>query len=472
MKVYEIFFAELGAYAKFKVLDPNDVEALASEFEDLSRDDYVKKVIERVVYNIQPDILESLRMMSRSAAKSTVEALFNGCVMLNPGLDIELWVSLTYSLLDDADEIFQPIDNIEGVHSPPMLPMPQEAIETMASKKAKPKRLTKAKFSNLERFLKEKVIGQDQAIEVLVNALKRSQVGLNDEGRPLGVFLFSGSSGVGKTHLARELHKYLYGTDNDIVRIDCGEYQHKHDNQKLIGAPPGYIGHEDGGQLANSVRNNPDTVILLDEVEKANRDIWNTFLRVFDEGILTDNKGRKIDFRNTVIIMTTNLGNDSMTEYLTSGGMGFTGRGEMALSTKVKPPRAQIERVVNEAVKKKFSPEFLNRIDQTIVFNYLEDEDYIRIADLEMQKIDDKLSKRGIVFKWDERVLDLLIDKGVDSIRGARGMSQVRREKIENLLADKMMASRVVRGTIIELTVVDDDYVVSIVTPEKNVSED
>jgi len=470
MQVYEIFFAELGTYAKIKVMDPEIIKSLVDDYGQMEREDYIRKVLEKLVRNMRPDILGSLKMMSRAGAKRNIEALFNACVMLNPGLDMDLWHSLAYSIFEDeGSAALEPLQNILF---PPDGVAPEEYHpQTVSSKKSKPKKLTKAKFLNLERYLKEKVVGQDEAIDALVNTLKRSQVGLNDEGRPLGVFLFSGSSGVGKTHLARELHKYLYSDATDPVRIDCGEYQHKHDNQKLTGAPPGYVGHEDGGALANAVRANPDTVVLLDEVEKAHADIWNTFLRVFDEGILTDNKGRTVDFRNTVIIMTTNIGNDKVVEQLVAGGTGFNSRVTTLTSTKAIPPRSQVENLVNAGVRKMFKPEFLNRIDRTVVFNYLLPEDYVNIADLEIQKIDEKLSKKGIVFKWDERVLDLLIDLGVDSVRGARGMANVRRDRIETMLADKMIETKIIRGTIIELSVSDDDFAISIITPKKKTEE-
>lgn len=469
MQVYEIYIPELGTYVKFKHLAASDVGIFVQDLAEVSREDYIQKVLEMFVFNMRTEIRESLKMMSRDSAKQALEALFNGCVMLNPGLDIETWVSLAYSSYIDPNAIID--DGIplnQDIIFPDSGNSNAASVEalTTAPKKSKPRKINKAKFLNLKRFLEDRVVGQNEAIEVVVNALKRSQVGLNDDGRPLGVFLFSGSSGVGKTHLARELHKYLYGDNTDLVRIDCGEYQHKHDNQKLTGSPPGYVGHDDGGQLSNAVISNPDTVVLLDEVEKAHVDIWNTFLRVFDEGILTDSKGRKVDFRNTIIIMTTNLGNDRIVEHLTGGGTGFNARTTTSLSTKDIPSRGHVERVVNESVKKMFKPEFLNRIDQTVVFNYLDEDSYSKVAELEVHKIEEKLSKKGIVLKWDESVLDLLVNKGVDSIRGARGMSHVRREKIENLLADRMISSKIVRGTIIELSASNDDFDIEVIAPK------
>ena len=458
MRVYEIFIAELGTYVKFKDLDANEAEAFVDAAVDMDRDEYITHVLENVVFNMKTEIVDSLKMMTRASAKASLEALFNGCIMLNPGLDIENWVRLCYANaeLRPEDSIVDALKEIEAFTT-------QTLVEV--NKKAKARKITKAKFLNLNKYLRERVIGQDEAIDVIVNALKRSQTGLSDDGRPLGVFLFAGSSGVGKTHLARELHKYLYGDEYDIVRVDCGELQHKHDNQKLIGSPPGYIGHDEGGQLTNQMAEHPDTVVLLDEVEKAHIDIWNTFLRVFDEGILTDNKGRQINFRNAIIIMTTNLGNEKVVEALTGKGMGFNSRVAMVETTKVIPNRDQVVRYAMESIKSIFRPEFLNRIDQTVIFNHLSYENFYNIAELEMRVIEDKLSKRGISLKFDTDVLDVLINTGVDSVRGARGIAKVRREQVENLLADVLLENPCPRGTLLDLTLSEGKFVVDIRKP-------
>jgi ATP-dependent Clp protease ATP-binding subunit ClpA len=260
----------------------------------------------------------------------------HGSIMLNPGLDLDNWVNMAYdggSNMDpfpfdqDAELTSQQfLDTIKNFRKKyPKLDdedFPFGDFKKQA-KQPKPKQITKQKFLGLESYLKNSIIGQEQAIQTIVSALKRSQVGLNDENRPLGVFLFAGSSGVGKTHLANSLHKYLFGGEYPMVRIDCGEFQHKHENQKLIGSPPGYVGHDEGGQLVNLVKKYPSTVVLLDEVEKAHPDLWNTFLRVFDDGILTDGKGDIVNFRNTIVIMTTNLGNDKTADHLLSGRSRF-----------------------------------------------------------------------------------------------------------------------------------------------------
>ena len=459
MNFYEIFVPELATYVKFKILPAEYVADFREENENLNPNEYTKLVLETTVYNMKTEIVDSLKAMSTTAAKLAIESLYNGCIMLNPGLDIDEWIRIAYNGSDE-DELNKAFNKKTLKNEDTST---STSTSTLTKNETKKRKITKAKFANLKIHLDKKVIGQEKAVNVVVSALKRSQAGMNDLNRPLGVFLFAGSSGVGKTHLARELHNYLYGSDSDIVRIDCGEYQHKHDNQKITGSPPGYIGHDEGGMLANAIFANPNTVLLLDEVEKAHPDIFNTFLRVFDEGMLTDNKGRQIDFRNTVIIMTTNLGNDKIVQSLTDKGVGFTPKD---IDTKKLPPHEQVERLAQEEIKKMFRPEFLNRIDKIIVFNHLSHGDHIQIAELELVVVDDKLSKKGITFKYDDSVVQALIDRGVDTILGARGMASVRRDFIENLLADKILEMRTLRGSVFDLSY-DGAFKLEVRTPVK-----
>jgi ATP-dependent Clp protease ATP-binding subunit ClpC len=337
------------------------------------------------------------------------------------------------------------------------------------SSKNKYKKISRQKFLGLEGHLLNNIIGQEEAVNSVVSALKRSQVGLNDKNRPLGIFLFAGSSGVGKTHLASTLHKYLFSEEYPMVRIDCGEFQHKHENQKLIGSPPGYVGHDEGGQLVNLVKKNPHTVVLLDEVEKAHADMWNTFLRVFEDGILTDGKGEEVSFLNTVIIMTTNLGNEKTVDYLLSGGTGFAKNINHKTSTTQMPAKDMVEKNTLDAVRKHFRPEFINRLDKTIVFNHLDRNSLEKIAELEMSIIMDKLSKKGYSINYTDEVISALLDKGVDTVKGARGLAQVRREKMEDQLADILIKSAPPRGTIFEISYKDesDNFIFTLKKPSK-----
>ena len=485
---------ELATFVKFKVLEPENVQSFLNSLQlspdDMSEKEYYisfrKKVIENFVFNLKGDVSEALRMMSRKAAESCLDALYTGCMMLNPGLDLDSWVSLSYSPspfsdskksdesdyddLDDdamAQAFLDSIRNFRKGNQPKFdlddFPFPVK--KKTASKKTKA--ITKQKFLGLEVYLKSNIIGQDSAVDSIVHALKRSQAGLSDLDRPLGVFLFAGSSGVGKTHLANSLHSYLFDASVPMVRIDCGEFQHKHENQKLIGSPPGYVGHDEGGQLVNLVKQNPNTVVLLDEVEKAHPDIWNTFLRVFDDGILTDGKGEVVDFRNTIIIMTTNLGNDKTTAHLLQGGTGFTKDVSYKLGTKSIPDRSMLERNTNDAIKKHFKPEFLNRIDKVVIFNYLSSKDCEDIARLEMSFVIDKLSRKGLQVEYSDEVIQGLIEKGIDSVKGARGVSQIRRDQIETLIADVLVYSSIPKGTTFHLDYESGEFTCHIQKPQK-----
>jgi ATP-dependent Clp protease ATP-binding subunit ClpC len=254
-----------------------------------------------------------------------------------------------------------------------------------------------------------------------------------------------------------------------MVRIDCGEFQHKHENQKLIGSPPGYVGHDEGGQLVNLVKKNPYTVVLLDEVEKAHADMWNTFLRVFEDGVLTDGKGEEVSFLNTVIIMTTNLGNEKTVDYLLSGGTGFAKNINHKTSTTQMPAKEMVEKNTLDAVRKHFRPEFINRLDKIIVFNHLDRSNLEKIAELEMSIIMDKLSKKGYSINYTDEVISALLDKGVDTVKGARGLAQVRREKMEDQLADILIKSAPPRGTIFEISYKDesDNFIFTLKKPSK-----
>ena len=369
-------------------------------------------------------------------------------------MDIDQWIDFAYAKNNPITKKQGPSKKTDSDFLPTELEdIFNKAIKNNADRvnKPKPKKITKEKFLGLENYLKQNIIGQDESIHSIISALKRSQVGLNDDNRPLGVFLFAGASGVGKTHLANTLHKYLFGSENSMVRIDCGEFQHKHENQKLIGSPPGYIGHEDGGQLINLVKKYPNTVVLLDEVEKAHQDLWNTFLRVFDDGMLTDNKGKQVSFRNTVIIMTTNLGNDKTADNLLKTTAGFTGRVDVSFKTKETPNRSIVEKNTFEAIRKHFKPEFINRMDKIVIFNHLDKKDLLQIAELEMSIVKSKLLSKGFSVIYTDNVLDAMLDMGVDSVKGARGLAQIRRELIEDELADLILNNTIPRGSIFHI---------------------
>lgn len=833
-KLYEVFTPELGVHVRYRMLSPEELEIFSLENQNLNNDEFMRAVLETVIFNLKVDVTEVLRKLSKNRGKEVLTALFHGCVMLNPSLDVRTWLKLAQGTAE---------------------------IDGKKARIAKPGKLSRVKFLGLEAHLKEKVIGQDAAIEEIVQALKRSQVGLNDEERPLGVFLMAGGSGVGKTKLAKELHSYLFGDEFKLVRVDCGEYQHKHENQKLVGcftpetkilmangtsklikditigenvvshlgvsqrvtetfryehdgdmvnlsiansnmpliatsgheilaiktnktyatflskrdfkpvckpenlkfvtadqlekndivayprwkgevghspiidlwnyvadrqfkcddthiwydkskklnrfitvdeafmrlagyyvsqggnskshktfnftisheksfqmdeiellmkevfgfgermrlnvrqstyrlyassipvslmlsdlfganvyekrvpefflslnenllsqfietailgdgstrvprrvqydtvssdlyssielilrrlgfvthvqlrkpskkgdkhcyriyvsgtqigrfaekmrlpvdlqslgdtgiqrlayidddyiyfrikkvshtqykgfvydfkvendssyvanginvhnSPPGYIGYDDGGQLTGPIAKNPHTVLLIDEVEKADKDIWHTFLRIFDEGFMTDAKGNQVDFRNCVIIMTTNLGNQKVVDELTSKGIGFNSNMRASYMTRVHLSRERVLDITAEAIRKHFSPEFINRMDKIITFNQLSDDDFGKIADLELQFIEEKLAKRGCGLTWTKEVLTSMVRDGITTVQGARGLAQLRRDQIENHLADLILTGKYPKGSTFKI---DGDYRISAQKPKQVLS--
>jgi ATP-dependent Clp protease ATP-binding subunit ClpC len=393
--------------------------------------------------------------------------------MLNPSLDIDHWLKCAYSTSPDNKDLLEDNGNDDDIDIDQVRNFIERSNLT-SRKQLNPgkenRKIAKQKFLGLEDYLKSNIIGQDEAIETVVSTLYRSQADLHDENKPLGVFLFAGSSGVGKTHLAQTLHKYLYGTENRMVRIDCGEFQHKHENQKLLGSPPGYVGHDEGGQLTNQIKKNPYTVVLLDEVEKAHEDMWNTFLRIFDEGIVTDNKGDAVDFTKSIIIMTTNLGNDKVVRDMTSTGVGFNSKVDFVRRTSEMPARSVVEKKTNEAIEKYFKPEFINRIDKIIVFNHLSREDCEKIAQLEMSVIANKLTKKGLCLDYSDNVIDGLIELGIDTIKGARGISQIRRDSIESQLAETIVRNSIPKGTIFYIDYEDSRFSFEVKKPIRKVS--
>lgn len=384
--------------------------------------------------------------------------------MLNPGLDIDYWVAIAYASAPSNQDID---DDFGFKEIQELLSKAKSTAKTKSKTAANAKKITKQKYYGLEPYLKSNIIGQDEAVDSICSALLRSQAGLNDDGRPLGVFLFAGSSGVGKTHLASTLHKYLFGEEYPMVRIDCGEFQHKHENQKLIGSPPGYVGHDEGGQLVNQIKKNPHSVVLIDEVEKAHPDIWNTFLSIFDEGFVTDGKGEKIDFRDTVIIMTTNLGNDKTVDNLIGTGTGFNKNINYTNSTTTTPPRQMVEKNTLDAIRKYFRPELINRLDKIVVFNHLSRENCEKIAELEMDVISDKLTKKGYKIEYNQEVINGLINRGIDTIKGARGLSQIRRENLETKIAKYIVHSSIPKGSVFIFNYEDDDFTLKISKPAR-----
>ncbi|MEI6508427.1 MAG: ATP-dependent Clp protease ATP-binding subunit [Bacteroidota bacterium] len=296
---------------------------------------------------------------------------------------------------------------------------------------------------NMGTELQGKVIGQEQAISKLAKAIQRTRAGLKDPNKPIGSFVFLGPTGVGKTEMAKVLARYLFDSDDALIRIDMSEYMEKFAVSRLVGAPPGYIGYEEGGQLTEKIRRKPYAVLLLDEIEKAHPDVFNILLQVLDEGFITDSLGRKVDFRNTIIIMTSNIGSRQLKDF--GQGVGF--------STPTKQASADIhtKTVIENALKRFFSPEFLNRIDDVIVFNSLAKESIIKILDINLAKLYKRVEELGMILKFSDEAKTFLADKGFDPDMGARPLARTIQKYVEDPVAEELLKVESNEGSIIEV---------------------
>lgn len=303
------------------------------------------------------------------------------------------------------------------------------------------------KLRSMAKVLKERVIGQDTAIEKLVKSIQRNRVGLRNEKRPIGSFLFLGSTGIGKTYLAQKLAEELFGNEQAMIRIDMSEYMEKFSVSRLVGAPPGYVGYDEGGQLTEQVRRHPYSVVLLDEIEKAHPDVYNILLQVLDEGRLTDSYGRQVDFKNTIIIITSNIGTRQLKEY----GKGLGYRIENTLSME------ESESILRKQLDKTFSPEFLNRLDNILYFEPLSEESILKIVELEVRTIQNKLLQKGITLSITHEALRFLGRKGYDPQYGARPIRRTLQEKIEDPITDMILEGTLDQQKEIKIDCIEDN---------------
>ena len=304
-----------------------------------------------------------------------------------------------------------------------------------------------AALINLDKQIMSKVIGQDDAIKKVVKSIKRNRLGIKDPNRPIGSFIFLGSTGVGKTHFAKQLAKEMFGSEDSLIRVDMSEYQEKHAISKLVGAPPGYVGYDEGGQLTEKVKNKPYSVILFDEVEKAHKDIFTVLLQILDDGHATDSLGRKINFKNTLIILTTNLGVKKLQDFGT--GIGFS-------SNTYSNEEARKQMLMKE-MKNFFSPEFLNRIDDTIVFNSLNHEDIKKITKIELDKLMSRLGDMKYKISYDESLVEYLSKVGYDELYGARPLKRAIQDKVEDLISEEVLTNKIPENKLHILKVDNDE---------------
>lgn len=299
------------------------------------------------------------------------------------------------------------------------------------------------KLAELPKIIKGRVVGQDEAVVNIVKAIQRNRAGLKDPNKPIGSFIFLGQTGVGKTQLAKVLASELFDNDDALVRLDMSEYMEKFAVSRLIGAPPGYVGYEEGGQLTEKIRRKPYAVILLDEIEKAHPDVFNMLLQVLDDGHLTDSLGRKIDFRNTIIIMTSNIGARKLKDFGTGVGFGTKSQKDQE--------KENSKKVIEGALKKAFAPEFLNRVDDVIIFNALEKNHIHKIIDIELAKLFKRIEEMGYQFTLTNSAKDFIAEKGFDSKYGARPLNRAIQKYIEDALAEKIINTEINEGDQINM---------------------
>ena len=306
------------------------------------------------------------------------------------------------------------------------------------------------KLLRMETELHKRVVGQNAAIEAVSDAVRRSRAGLQNEKRPIGSFLFMGTTGVGKTELAKALAEFLFNDENMMTRIDMSEYQERHSVSRLVGAPPGYVGYDEGGQLTEAVRRKPYSVVLLDEIEKAHPDVFNILLQVLDDGRLTDNKGRTVDFKNTILIMTSNVGADIIQAFMDHLPVEGEDRSKML---------ADCRNEVLDVLKRTVRPEFLNRIDEVIMFEPLSQTDIREILRMQMRDLQDKLSENGVALEFTADFEDYMSTKGYEPAYGARPIKRLMQKELVNLLAKSILDGHVHRDSIINVDIHDGQIV-------------
>jgi ATP-dependent Clp protease ATP-binding subunit ClpB len=302
------------------------------------------------------------------------------------------------------------------------------------------------KLVHMEQRLSLRVIGQRRAIEAVSNAVRRARSGLQDPNRPIGSFIFMGPTGVGKTELAKALAEFIFDNEQAIVRIDMSEYMEKHAVARLIGAPPGYVGYEEGGYLTEAVRRRPYCVVLFDEIEKAHPEVFNVLLQILDDGRMTDGQGRTVDFKNAIIIMTSNVGSHWIQE------LGAANRAEM-------------ERKVTEVLRSTFKPEFLNRIDETIIFDNLSPQQIGQIVDIQIERLGKRLADMHIVLDLSDEARALIATAGYDPVYGARPLKRIIQQEIENPLSMEILSGNVLEGTHLRADVDNQQIVFKVVKP-------
>ncbi len=423
-------------------------------------------------WNEEKDILSSLQSARQKMEDYRIEAQ-----AAERAGDYGKVAELRYGKMADAKKTIDELTKKQEQIKDPIITeavTPEDVAEVVAKWTGIPvKRMLeseKEKLLRMESELHKRVVGQDPAIEAVSDAVRRNRAGLSNEKRPIGSFLFMGTTGVGKTELAKALAEFLFNDENMITRIDMSEYQERHTVSRLIGAPPGYVGYDEGGQLTEAVRRKPYSVVLLDEIEKAHPDVFNTLLQVLDDGRLTDNKGRTVDFKNTILIMTSNAGSDIIQGYM-ERLPDIDSEDPIAQMNAIARRRQLLdeckERVV-ETLKQTVRPEFLNRIDEIIMFDPLTKGDIREILHIQMHDLQSKLSEDGVEISFTKAFEDYMTEKGYDPSYGARPVKRIMQRELVNQLAKAILDGRVHKESVIEVDAIGDEVVMRNIQSVKN----
>lgn len=400
---------ELGSEKRVTTKVPEIIEKLKTEIEDIRE----KKI--DVVKNQNYELAATLRDQERKTLKKLED---EKAKWLDREKDSLIPVSV--------DDVYEIVSSMVGV---PISKMDSNEVNNLI---------------NLETKLCEKVIGQEDAISSISKAIRRNRVGIKDSKKPIGSFIFLGSTGVGKTYLAKSLAQLIFGSEDKIIRVDMSEFMEKHAVSRLIGSPPGYVGYDEGGQLTEKVKNNPFSVILFDEIEKAHKDVFNLLLQILDEGHLTDSFGRKVNFTNTLIIMTSNVGAKKVSEF--GGGVGFSMVSSEEQKHEVK------KTMIQKSLKQQFNPEFLNRIDDIILFNPLTEDSLNKIVKLEMDRLTKRLTDKKFNVTFDPSVLAEIIKRNTEEQYGARPIKRIIQSLCEDFLSDEILKGNIKENTPIKIS--------------------
>ncbi len=416
------FCESLDRFVAIRAFTPEQKQQLFKKIKITDKKSYKRLIINASVVNYLDEIAPLVFGNNEYPLLGEIieQELYNLCVKVNPSLDIK-------------EVTIQVEENGPG------------AIPMLGSEASSETKTKQQRFMEIENHLKKRIIGQDGAVSAISQAIRKAKVGLKNPKRPVGSFIFVGQTGVGKTELAKALCEFLTGNETDLIRVDCSEYAMSHEYAKLIGAPPGYIGHNEGGYLTESVKTKPTSVVIFDEIEKAHEKVHNLLLQLLDEGILTDSKGETVSFRENCIIMTTNIGVNEISMEETKPGFRVDPKADENKEKLEELSYDKKAKITRKSLEKKFPPEFLNRIDEIIVFRALTKDDNLKILDILINEVAERVKALGMGLQFTDELRHFLVDVGTDLKYGARPLRRAIHRYIENPLAEMILKGEVLK---------------------------